>query len=144
MTFRDDLRGLAESVRGMAADFGVRSYSLTVRTTTWSGGQPGHGTATNTDTAITESGSNPKVAFVQTDEIFSNDGAIEVAEVGPITPDHPTGGTAISTLRPVVADGDGVTYILAGPRYPNGAEFELEQLKHHRGYQYSLVLRRSA
>lgn len=143
MTFRDDLRGLAESVRGIAADFGVRPYSVTVRVKSWSGGQPGHGTLTTTDSAITEDGANPKVTFVQTDEVFSNNGAIEVAEVGPITPDHPSGGTGLSTLRPTLSDGEAVTYLLTGPRYPSGAEFELEQLKHHRGYQYMLVLRRS-
>lgn len=144
MSFRDDVRALAESVRGIAEGFGVRPYSVVVRTKSWSGGQPGHGTLTESDATLTEGGSNPKVTFTQTDEVFSNGGAIEVVEVGPITPDHPAGGTSLSTLAPTLSDGEVVTYVLTGPRYPSGAEFELDSLKHHRGYQYMLVLRRSA
>lgn len=146
MTFQSNLRKLAEGVRAIAADYGVRTYSLAVRVTTYSGSttdQPIDGTGAVVSTPITEGGNNPRITFRQSTEIATNDFAIEIAEVGPITPDYPGGGTALSTLVPDLTGDQYVHYIITGPRYPGGQLFELDSLEHSRGYQYRLILRRS-
>lgn len=149
MALQDDFREIADCVRGIAADFGVRPYAVAVEVTEWSGTERGEGASTTVSTAITEGEDSnpPKVEFLGDDEIVVGDYAAGAARVGPITPDYDTGtstgGTSLSLLAPSPASKNSSVRIrLTGPRHPSGALFRIDRVEHHRGYQYSLVVSR--
>jgi hypothetical protein len=51
-TLRDDLLPVADELRQLPVDFGLRRYTVTIRRRIWSGTYPGDGTATNQDIAL--------------------------------------------------------------------------------------------
>ena len=53
MSLVTDLRPVVNAGRQLAADLGLRSSSVTIRTRVWSGSKLGSGTATDTDVVIT-------------------------------------------------------------------------------------------
>lgn len=53
MTLRDDVIPVVDDARQLIDDLGLRLDTVQTRRRSWSGGQPGSGTATNTDVAIT-------------------------------------------------------------------------------------------
>ena len=59
MTLRDDLVPVIDESRQLVAELGLRAYSVVVRTRTWSGGEPGLGTATDEDLVLAPT---PKVS----------------------------------------------------------------------------------
>ncbi len=61
MALRDDLVGLVDEVRDQVIDqeVGMRLRTVATRRRTWSGGQPGSGTPTDTDTPLSPT---PKVS----------------------------------------------------------------------------------
>jgi hypothetical protein len=140
--FRDDMRALCYSVRSLPGGlFDMRPYSVAVRVTTWSGSHPGDGTETATSTAITEAnGQPPKVRFLNDEEIALGGLPSGSVEVGPITPDFPGGGTALSTLAPA-SPASTVHYILTGPEFPTGAVFERASVRTDRAFHYLITLK---
>lgn len=128
MSFRDNLRKLAEDVRGIAPDFGVREYTIVIRTETYSS-ETQLGTPTVSDLTLTPS---PKVR----ESAMGRE-----LKVGPITPSHPTGGYTVAQLNPVETASTSVrtTYRVTGD---NGTrEYVLTDIDTSRGYSYFLTLR---
>lgn len=52
MSLRDDLQGTVNDARQLVDDLGLRPHVVIVRTTTWSGGTPGSGTAAHVDLTL--------------------------------------------------------------------------------------------
>lgn len=148
MTFRDDIRALAYSVRQIPGDLGVRPYTVSVSVSTWSGATPGEGTEDVTVTAITEAnGQPPKVRWLTDEERALGGYADAVIEVGPITPDFPGGGTSWAVLTQSAAaavPGTVIRYVLTGPEFPSGANFERVGGTSDRTFNYKLRLQRVA
>lgn len=142
MTVRDDLLPIVYSVRAIPGQFGIRMYSLTVRVSSWSGAHPGDGIETVVSTtAITEAGGQPpKVRFLNDEERALGGLPDGTVDVGPITPDHPGGGTSLAVLAPST-DGTIVHYILTGPDMPTGATFERVSIGTDHALHYTLRLK---
>jgi hypothetical protein len=142
MGFRDDMRALTYNVRSIPGlTFEMRPYTVHVRVTTWSGTHPGDGTETATSTAITEAGGQPpKVRWLSDEEKALGTLPDGTVEVGPITPDFGSGGTALSVLAPSTA-GSTVHYILTGPEHPNGGVYERAGVRTDRAFHYLLTLK---
>lgn len=140
MAFRDNLRKAVGAVRAIPGVYGVRPYTVQVEVKSWSGAERGEGVAVTDTTTIAENGVPPKVRWLRDEELAVGGYASGAVEVGPITPDYPGGGTALSTLVPTLPANSTLRYILTGPRYPDGAHFVMKQVRHDRGYQYSVVL----
>lgn len=99
MTLRTDLLPVIESLRAIPGALGFRPYtSVTLRTRTWSGAEPGDGTATDVTLALTTGGQPVKVRQISSREVAASAGRYTEADfvVGPLTPQHdaPGGGTA--------------------------------------------------
>jgi hypothetical protein len=84
---------------------GLRPWRVFLRTGTWSGSETGDGTESASETEILENGQPPKVRRPNGEEIGIN--LLDTGDVviGPVTPLNTLGGTALSTLRPSLANG---------------------------------------
>jgi hypothetical protein len=76
MSLRDDLIPVVDEIREDVIDgvAGLRLYTVTVRTRTWSGGAPGRGTATNVDITLSP---KPKVSDPSPRMVYGQQGAFE-------------------------------------------------------------------
>jgi hypothetical protein len=61
MSLRDDLVPVVDELRALPDELGFRPYTTVIRTTTWTGGEPGRGTRQTTDLTISPV---PKVSDV--------------------------------------------------------------------------------
>ncbi len=59
-------------------------------------------------------------------------------EIGPITPDFGSGGTALSDIIPAVANGEMVHVLVTGPMFPNGAKFSIKKIETDRALHWTL------
>lgn len=85
--FVDGLRGLASGIRSIPGDIGVRPYSASLITRSWSGSSAGKGTATETVVPLLHGYQNPKVKAVNEHRVSLGIG-FEIGDltVGPVTP----------------------------------------------------------
>ena len=115
MPAADKFRAIAHRVRAIPGRFGLRPFRAYIVTSTYSGTYAGDGTETETVTELLESGQPPKVEFAGEEQIAT--GSMERGEVtvGPITPQHATGGTALSTIDVAAVDQQNVWLKLVGP-----------------------------
>ena len=105
--------------------FDVYTYSVTVRSRAWSGGEIGLGTATVTDLAIPP---RPRVEERTDKQLF----------VGPIVPSNPKGGYTVAQLRPDDVAGTEYFYLVTGA---NGARaYVLTDIDTSRAFTYYLTL----
>jgi hypothetical protein len=140
MGFRDDLRALAYSVRSIPGQLEMRPYSVAIRTGTWSGTYTGRGTGVSVDNPITEAnGQNPKVRFLNGEEIALGQLDSGAVEIGPVTPSFPGGGTDLSELLPALADGQTLHVVLTGPKFPDGALFRITDIRTDRAFHYMIT-----
>jgi hypothetical protein len=125
MTLRDDLLPIADSIRGIPGELGLRGHTVTARVRTWSGGRPGVGTKIDTDTVLTVGAGayNPKVTRVNEKDITASGGLYRQLDVkvGPFTPEYTGGGVTTAILDPastlVAAE---ILFKIEGPGYPSG------------------------
>ena len=112
-TLRDGLLKIADSLRALPNTFGLRRYSVTLRTRKWSGGKPGSGTATVTDVVLTPP---PKVRVLKTEEVASSGGTYRDGDlmVEKITPKYDAGGYTPAQLNLRPATDEDVAVILTG------------------------------
>lgn len=101
MTLRDDLLPVVDSLRDLPNQFGLRRYTVTLRSRTWPGGAPGLGTPVSVDTVITPP---PKVRSLSPKEIADSGGAYLDGDfmVEKITPSYvspTTGGWSPAVLH---------------------------------------------
>jgi hypothetical protein len=131
MTLRDDLLPALTAIRGnVRGSLGLDLYSVAIEVKEWSGAEIGEGVATTTSTAITEGGGHrPKARWLSSEEVAIGgyeDGSIEI---GPITPSHAGGGTALTALLPTLTNGT-ARLLLTGPRYPTGVYCQVKRITH--------------
>jgi hypothetical protein len=145
IAFRNSLRKLAHTIRGIPDQLGWRPYTVSIETRSWDGGERGEGAETVTTTAITEAnGHPPKVRFLTSEEIALGGYSQGTLEIGPITPDFGSGGTSLDTLAPLSPSDDTIVhYIITGPEFPNGARFRKADVETHRAGHYLLRVNRA-
>lgn len=142
MTLRINLLKRVDQIRGIAGVTGVdiRTSQVTVRTTTWSGGRRGLGTATNSDLVLPQ---RYKVRQLTQKEIASSGARYEEGdiEIGPITPSDGLGhGFTIAQLAPEeTSDGIEIVYVLTGAII---GEYARVNLNSDRPFRYELILTR--
>lgn len=104
MSLRDDLLPMLEQIRAIPEDLGMRTIRVWVRSQSRTAAFGLAGTTTDTDTEITP---RPKCVRNADKEGFygasmapraDGKGIRRVYEIGPITPDHATGGKKVSEL----------------------------------------------
>lgn len=146
MTIRDQLRKIANQARTIPNAYGLRPYRVYVVTSASTGAEPGYGTTTETSAEITNAGAPPKVRWLTDEQRTLGDYATGTVRIGPITPDYPGGGTALSALKPTLGASDNDTLLirLVGPEYPSGALYRVTKWETDRGLQYSMVCERAA
>lgn len=107
MTLRDDLLGVIDSARGIAADLGMHQVLVSIRTRTWSEGRMQSGIPTDVTLIISP-----------TPHVRGSSGDPEVL-CGPITPAYPAtntmpaGGYTPAQLNPSQANGIQYFYSIA-------------------------------
>jgi len=127
MSLRTSLLPALEKLRGIIpSQLGLRPHSVTVRVRTWTGPRPGVGTYTDVDTVLTNAGYNVKIKPITTQDIVASGGRYASGDfrVGPLTPEHATGGTPDSVIDPPrSATAREVFFILEGPGLPSEGAF---------------------
>lgn len=116
-TLRDDLLPVFDDLRQLPDQFGLRRYSVVLRTRTWSGGEPGIGSPVDTDTTVTPP---PRVRVMSPKEIAASggtyqDGDFMIEKITPRYTSPTTGGWSPGLLheRPG-ASADDVVIVLTG------------------------------
>lgn len=147
MTLRDELLPTVDELRGLFSEFGVARYTVTIRRSVWSGGKPGIGAPTHTDTPIvTSTGGSPLVEQVSAREVASSGGTYREGDlrVRGITPRYTTpttGGYTPAMLRIAPASAaEEVLYVLTGDEGPIECTFVDGRFDDPIGY--SVVVRR--
>ena len=105
MTLATRLLPALNRARTKLDTFGLRRYTVTVRTRTWSSGEVGRGTPTDSDLTLEP---NPKVRE-------KDDRTLEISH---ITPSNGTIGYTMEQLRPLNAPEEGASeffYVVTGP-----------------------------
>lgn len=116
MAVRDNILVPLDAARSIIAGLGLRRYTVTVRRRAWSGGQPGAGTATNTDLVLSPT---PRVRTLAPREVAASGGTYEEGDyrVDKITPAFlgpPPGGYTPAQLHPEPGAAEDVVVVLAG------------------------------
>ena len=146
MALRLPLRAALNRIRAIPGALGLRTYSVAVEVTTWSGAELGEGVGTVVLTPVVErNGQPPKVRWLSNREIALGGYEDGTVEVGPITPDFPGGGIALATLHPNPPVNTTVRWILYGPQYgAAGGRFRVRNVTHEKALHYSVTLERAA
>ena len=152
MALVDDLRPLFDLEGTLSAEFGLRPYTVTIRTETWSGARVGAGTLSTSDVVLSpvplvqqNSGANSRSwyggGFIQ-----GANGELILAEyrVGPITKPYTGGGYTISQLAPPVTGAKVRTLVmLSGDGFLSAGEpFEILHVDAQDPFAWMLYLRR--
>ncbi len=142
-TLRDGLLPVIDSLRALPSVFGLRRYTVTLRSRAWSGGAIGRGTATNTDTVLTPA---PRVRAVTAMEVAQSAGTWREGDLrlDKITPQYTTPTTGGYTpmqlaLRPPANGATDVCVILVGDEGP--VEAQIVERRFDRAFGYSLIVR---
>jgi hypothetical protein len=141
-TLRDQLLPVVDLVRKLPAQFGLRRYTVTLRTRTWSGSYSGEGTPTDVDVLLTPT---PRVEVLSTKDVASSGGTYREGDfrVTAITPRYTaptTGGytPAQLNLRPTAQNKD-VSVILTGDE--GTIECMVIEFRFVRPLRYTLIVR---
>jgi len=126
VTLRTDLLPLANTLRTLGADFGVYDVDVVVRVRTYSGAVNADGSAVSSTTSTTLS-PRPKVRKLSEGEgSYLGGGTLDASngkllaneiEVGPITPDHTSGGYTLAELVPAGAANKRIDLLVGGVAY---------------------------
>jgi len=159
VTLRDNLRGLAERLRGIPQAMGLRAIRVWIRASVRS--RPAlltGGTVTTTDVEIT-----PRPAVVAIDTVdpsywgaatvglIQGEAQAEFYQIGPITPPHDGGGYSFGDLVPLTSTTTNASRILLADVDSTGmigttpVEFELVTLKGQdkgRSFRWEMLVRR--
>lgn len=128
MSFVDDLRRMADDVRGnVPGALGLRPHTVTVRVRTWTGARAGLGTKTDVDTVITNAGGyGPRVVQVSAKDVVASGGLYEAGDyrIGPISRDYTGGGTTDAALNPATTStAREVFFCITGPGFPSSGQW---------------------
>lgn len=137
-TLAEDLRSLADGIRAIPGQLGLREHSATLLWDTWSGDQPGEGTQTQHATRLLVGGQNPKVRWLSEKEVATSGLPTGTIEVGPLTP---VVGVDLETLLGTAKGQGDVRHVqIIGPRLPAGARYRVSQAKADRALRVVLQL----
>ena len=133
-------RNIAERVRSIPADHGLREHEARVCISTWSGGELGVGTEHHEETRLLVNGANPRVRFPSQREValgMMSEGSVII---GPLTPECLTGGVrraifSAEDLQP----GQTLHVKLTGPQCPDGVLYRLANVNLDRALRVTLT-----
>lgn len=138
-SLRDQLLPVINQLRQLPSFFGLRRYTATIRTRTWSGTYLGEGNPTDADVVLTPT---PRVRPITTQEIAASGGTYRQGDwlVTSVTPAFTGGGYAPSALnlRPSGSNQD-VTFILTGDE--GTIECQIVEFWFNRPFTYEMVVR---
>ncbi len=140
MSLRTDLLPVVDGARDLLSPSNLdqRTSALTIRQRTWDGGRAGAGTPTDDDTALPQ---RYRIDTLSAKEVHGSGGRYRHGDVKVVvTPSHTGGGYTLAQLRPTVATGVEVVYVITGAL---AGDYELVELKASRPYRYELILRRT-
>ncbi|MFA5186328.1 MAG: hypothetical protein WC551_07635 [Patescibacteria group bacterium] len=149
-TFREDILPDIDDIRGIPNELGIRLYTVSLRTTIWTGDATligiGRGTKTTTETPIVlANGAPPKVRRVGYKETIAAGGKYQEGDfrIGPFTPPYQYGGVPFSRMAPIPTDArKHYHFILKGPDLPaSGMLCEPVQEEADRNFSRYLVVR---
>ena len=142
MSFATDLHAALAAVRGLAGSMGLHGHAVSVLAGAWSvsGGHTGDGTETSTATPLRENGQNPKVVWLNDEQVALAIGTTNATvEIGPLTPDHGSGGVAVSTLLGTGLSDDQTLHVLiTGPKHPSGERYRVVEVRAGSALHYTL------
>lgn len=136
---RDRYRRIANRCRAIPGQHGLRPYEVDIVVGTWAGEYVGRGGSWSQSETILEQGHPPKVRFVNEEQRLLRGLADGACTIGPVTPDHRDGGTALDALVPAVAAQQTVHVKITGPAYPSGALFAVKEVKTDRALRWILT-----
>lgn len=127
---RDRYRRIANRVRRIPGEHGLREHSVAIVVVAKPGTYTGDGTRAETLTAITESGGYPpKVRWLNDEEKALGQLPSGAVDVGPITPAHAAGGTDRDLLNGEdLAVGQVRLLRITGPQHPDGADYTIKNV----------------
>lgn len=143
MTLRDDLLELAEDVREIPGEFGVRLFSVDVFKRVWSGERVGLGSGYDSSEVVLVATFNPKVVQVSSRDIIASGGLYQEQDlrVGPMTPTK----VDVSAFDPPVGTQPMELFFrITGPGYEAGAWFKKVNQLTTRPFRYEFVVRATA
>ncbi len=135
---RNPMRRLAYKVRAIPGKLGFRPYTVWLEVSVSAGAELGEGARTTTTTQITEAdGQPPRVRWLTNQELSLGNYRDGTIEIGPITPDFPGGGHAISSLHPDPSVNTTVRWVLYGPHMAaTGSRFRVRDFKTDKTLSY--------
>jgi len=137
MTLADSLMATVYSARGIAGSLGFRTHRAQILLEL-------EGGATEL-TNITEGGGQPPRIEWEADEDRDHDsGPEDVANIGPITPAFPGGGTDLSLLLDEPEPGVARYILITGPRHPNGAKYRIVSVNADKALRYMVRVQSEA
>ena len=151
MALRDDLLPQIERLRAIPGQLGFRPYtSVRLRTRTWSGVEPGDGTATDSFLALETGGQPAKVRQISAREVSASGGRYTDADyvVGPLTPEHTASGGGTAGYTPAqLAPSSRARHVerhvvRVGPGEPS-SEWLIVGDQLDRALRYTLTIRRT-
>jgi hypothetical protein len=141
MALIDTVLPIAYAARAIAGQLGFRPHSVAVVTKEYSGDHVGDGLFAATETPITEDdGQPPKVRWLNDEQLaMANLVGASVIEIGPITPEHPGGGTSLALITGSdLPNGATLHYKVTGPRHPQGALYERVEVRSEKALRYMI------
>jgi hypothetical protein len=138
MTLADDLKSLAHGIRAIPGQLGIRPHSVALVESTWSGANSGDGAREDYSTPILESGQNPKVRWLSDEELAVGGLSSGVVDIGPITSDHATVRRLAALRGDELQDSDARYLRIVGPKHPNGAKYQILELRVDRAIHYKI------
>ena len=144
-TVAESILPALELARSQAGVIGWHIHSVDLVVSTWSGAHTGDGTETTTTTNLLEHGENPRVRWLNNEELALANLESGSCKVGPMTPywvDAATGtsgGTALSWFGADATAGQTVHLLITGIKHPEGAVYRVQDVSQERPTKIELT-----
>ena len=126
-TVAESILPALELARSQAGVIGWHIHSVDLVVSAWSGAHTGDGTETAATRRLVEAnGQNPKVHWLNDEELALGNLESGSCEIGPMTPLFATGGTALAWLGGELASGQTLHLIITGIKHPEGAVYRVK------------------
>jgi hypothetical protein len=146
-TIVDGVLPILDKARALLDEVGLRPFTVTVRTVTWSGERVGLGTATTVDTPLTVADNKRvKVRQLKGQEVVAQGGLYgeQWLLVGPFTPAYSGGGVSESTLNPATVSGPREVYYKVTDSRAGTTWYDLVTINTDSSFRSTMVLRKSS
>jgi hypothetical protein len=131
---------IATKARAIPGRYGIRPHSVKLLTRSWTGEHSGDGGRMDTELPLTEGASaqNPKVRWLNAEEMAVAMLEKSTVRVGPITADH-SARTWLDDIRGDGLDAGEARYlVITGPKHPTGAKYVMKRINVERGLHYMI------